>query len=452
MQEKLPDFHDFHENDRIPVKILKNEDGFYYHSKKIIRKNSRKLQEKIEELTNLKKISHDSLIEIQDIIVTPKNDDSLELEVRFEIMTGYISLKNYINSKTKKEDSGLSKEQSSFIFSSVLYGLLALHSRGISNIQVKPENIFIEKKSGRVKIRGNLLSFYDFKNFTEDAYSEANIDFYSDPADNFNSIISKNYDPKLSDVWNLAIILYVSLTGFLPYPLGPRYHGRQYDIFNASDVKNFFEENQDAKKLIGRMLKFNQSERITLHDIFGTSFFRFNCSYTNQIRNFNTFIAERKTTADKIQTLLKDPKQSDYAEYLHTFISALSKENKFDKNECKSFFDRISHEIYTESFTELINKSVAKDKICSLKNLKNLVRKDKRTFSFDFDPQFKEDLISYLKNIEKSWMEESFFYKAMENSFILYNILFDVTNKKIYFIGLYGSVEDLEKFNSEYLL
>ena len=83
-------------------------------------------------------------------------------------------------------------------------------------------------------------------------------------------ILGKNYDPRLTDIWALGVILYTIVVGHLPFyhrngeKLQSMYHRIAHvDYKYPSGV----EIDKDAKNLIGSILKYTPKSRATLDQI-----------------------------------------------------------------------------------------------------------------------------------------------------------------------------------------
>jgi serine/threonine protein kinase len=96
----------------------------------------------------------------------------------------------------------------------ILEALTACHSVGIAHLDIKPQNILIDK-NGRAKLCDFGLAIFD--------NGELSHQFKGSAAFLAPEILRMvDYDPLKADVWSLGVSLYVTATGVLPWPTAAR--------------------------------------------------------------------------------------------------------------------------------------------------------------------------------------------------------------------------------------
>jgi len=165
-------------------------------SKQIIQSES-SIKHLRSEISNILQCDHPNILRITDIMQDSTN---------FYIITEFCSkgtLYELITTETK-----LSEEQSKDIFHQVISALEYLHQIGIVHRDIKPENIYIDNNN-MVRIGDLGLSSVTIGLLT----TQCGTLTYCSP-----EIISNSpYDGKLSDIWSCGVLLYVMVTGRVPW-------------------------------------------------------------------------------------------------------------------------------------------------------------------------------------------------------------------------------------------
>ena len=175
--------------EKVAIKIL--------NKKKILSNNDvERVKREIDILSN---INHVNLIKINKV----KEDSENYYMVMEYCHKG--ELFNYIVKKRK-----LDENESAYYYFQLINGLEYIHSKKIVHRDLKPENLLIFKK--------NILKIIDFglSNFNKNdelLSTPCGSPCYASP----EMIGGKKYDGNLIDIWSSGIILYVMLTGNLPF-------------------------------------------------------------------------------------------------------------------------------------------------------------------------------------------------------------------------------------------
>jgi len=103
----------------------------------------------------------------------------------------------------------ISEELASYILTQVFAGLAFAHSKNICHRDMKPENIMFDPQSGAVKIID-----FGFACISKDKLRV----FCGTPSYMSPEIVSKKeYWGPAADIWACGVILFVMLTGNLPF-------------------------------------------------------------------------------------------------------------------------------------------------------------------------------------------------------------------------------------------
>ncbi|ORX44167.1 Pkinase-domain-containing protein [Piromyces finnis] len=206
-----------------------------------------------EEIKLMKAIKHKNIVKLIDVIETStvlcivmeycENGELYDLIVE--------NFQNFTIDDKKK------------IFKELVRAVKYLHENNISHRDLKVENILLDKDNNVKLADFNLATkFTPDELFTHRCGSEE----YTAP----EIVTRKAYDPRLTDIWALGIILYAIVVGHLPF-----YHKngeRIQSMYHRIAMVNYkfppgVEIDKDAKNLIGSILKYTPQSRATLDQI-----------------------------------------------------------------------------------------------------------------------------------------------------------------------------------------
>ena len=224
-------------NEKVAIKILdkykiKNEE------------NQKRIDREIEVL---KKVIHHNIIRLYSII---ENDSKIFIIQEF--VSGF-DLFEYIH-KNKK----LSEKEACLLYQQIISGIEYLHNLGITHRDLKPENILLTN-SKVLKIIDFGLSVLDSKNDLLNTHCGSPC--YASP----EMVEGKSYRGQPADIWSSGIILFLMLTGHLPFneltnkKLYAKIRTGKYTI--PKDLSN------EVKDLIKKLLEINPRKRIKISEI-----------------------------------------------------------------------------------------------------------------------------------------------------------------------------------------
>mmetsp|Transcript_6752 Transcript_6752/g.8154 ORF Transcript_6752/g.8154 Transcript_6752/m.8154 type:complete len:588 (-) Transcript_6752:1736-3499(-) len=155
-----------------------------------------------------------------------------------------------------------SEADASAVLKTLIKALNALHKKGIVHRDLKPENLVYADTSD-----GSDLKIMDFglSWFMKEEDVQRNAQYVGTPGYIAPEVLLKQqYGPE-SDIWSLGVILYILLSGRMPFS------GRTAGIQNAKIMSGTFHMkgkawagvSKDAKNLVQRMLTVDVKKRIT---------------------------------------------------------------------------------------------------------------------------------------------------------------------------------------------
>ncbi|XP_018365875.1 PREDICTED: serine/threonine-protein kinase Chk2-like isoform X2 [Trachymyrmex cornetzi] len=213
------------------------------------------------EVEILRKLKHPCIIPLKDIF-----DTNEVMYIILELMEGG-ELFDRIRSKGK-----LSEPCAKLIFYQVVHAIYYLHRKGITHRDLKPENILLKDNSENPLVKVSDFGMSKFVDAQTMMRTFCGTPMYVAP-----EILATNgrssYTSQV-DVWSLGVILYVSLSGRVPFSnnnatLADQIKGGMYEFGSY-----FALVSQDAINLIKCMMTVNPKKRITVPQIFSHPWLR----------------------------------------------------------------------------------------------------------------------------------------------------------------------------------
>ncbi|XP_059448288.1 CBL-interacting serine/threonine-protein kinase 1-like [Corylus avellana] len=236
------------------VKLARNVETGHYVAVKIIEKNkviALKITDQIKrEIATLKLLKHPNVVRLHEVLAS-KNKINMVLEY----VTGG-ELFNRIASKGKlKEIEGRK------LFQQLIDGVSYCHTKGVFHRDLKLENVLVDAK-GNIKISDFGLSALP-QHLRPDGllHTTCGSPNYVAP----EILANRGYDGATSDVWSCGVILYVILTGYLPFD--DRNLAVLYQKIFRGDAQIPKWLSPGAQNMIRRILDPSPASRITMAGI-----------------------------------------------------------------------------------------------------------------------------------------------------------------------------------------
>ncbi|KAF8392662.1 hypothetical protein HHK36_023011 [Tetracentron sinense] len=162
----------------------------------------------------------------------------------------------------------LSEAEGRRLFQQLIDGASYCHDKGVFHRDLKPENILVDSK-GNIKISDFGLSALP-QHFRDDGllHTTCGSPNYVAP----EVLTNRGYDGATSDLWSCGVILYVLLTGYLPFD--DRNLAVLYQKIFKGDAQIPKWLSQGAQNMIRRILDPNPKTRITMAGIKADEWFK----------------------------------------------------------------------------------------------------------------------------------------------------------------------------------
>ncbi|AES92073.1 putative protein kinase CAMK-CAMKL-CHK1 family [Medicago truncatula] len=236
------------------VKFARNTDSGQPYAIKIIDKNKiidLNITNQIKrEICALKLLRHPNVVKLYEVLAS-----KTKIYMVLEYVTGE-ELFDKIASKGK-----LPEGEGRKLFQQLIDGVSYCHSKGVFHRDLKLENVLVDAK-GNLKITDFGLSALP-QQFRADGLLHTTCGSANYVAPEI--LANRGYNGASSDVWSCGVILYVVLTGFLPFD------DRNLAVLYQKVLKGDFQKpkwlSAGAQNIIKRILDPNPKTRITMAEI-----------------------------------------------------------------------------------------------------------------------------------------------------------------------------------------
>ncbi|XP_059638115.1 CBL-interacting serine/threonine-protein kinase 1-like [Cornus florida] len=243
------------------VKYAKNLDSGQSFAVKILEKNrilDLNITDQIKrEISTLKLLKHPNVVRLNEVLAS-----KTKIYMVLEYVIGG-ELFDRIASKGK-----LSEARGRKLFQQLIDGVSYCHNKGVYHRDLKLENVLVDAK-GNIKISDFGLSALP-QHFRDDGllHTTCGSPNYVAP----EILNNRGYDGATSDTWSCGVILYVILTGYLPFD--DRNLAVLYQKIFKGDVQIPKWLTPGAQNLIRRILDPNPVTRITMAEIKADEWFK----------------------------------------------------------------------------------------------------------------------------------------------------------------------------------
>lgn len=220
------------------------------------------------EINILKTIRHPNIIQLYEIIETPK-----QLYLIMEYASGGELFEYIVNHQRVKE------LEACLFFQQIIAGVEYISKLNIVHRDLKPENLLLDHKK-RIKIVDfGLSNTYKTGQLLKTACGSP---CYAAP----EMISGKRYNGTQVDIWSCGVILFAMICGYLPFEDSNT--SMLYKKIISGDYKCPKYMSEEAKELVGKILNTNPAERFTIENIKNHKWFKL----VNQDLHPGIFIGE----------------------------------------------------------------------------------------------------------------------------------------------------------------
>ena len=242
---------------------------------KIVDKNrmgEKEMENQVKREVNITKLmSHENVVGLKDVLQTPRC-----IYLIMEFAGG--ELFNEI-----KDAGRFTEDQARFYFHQLIMGVLYCHNQGIAHRDLKPENLLLNEK-GVLKISD--FGFANIQSWGREGGDNLLQTICGTPNYVAPEVLAKRgYNGVPADIWSCGIILYVMVTGTLPFDDDDD-PGALFDTIQNGNYRVPDHVTPEANNLLERLLTKDPMKRITLDNVVEHKWFRkdFDMSLLNEAR------------------------------------------------------------------------------------------------------------------------------------------------------------------------
>jgi 5'-AMP-activated protein kinase catalytic alpha subunit len=232
-------------NEPVAIKIL---------DKETLRKKNMSAQIK-KEIALMRLINHRHVIGIKDVFATATN-----IFIVLELVEGGELFDKIV------EEGRLSEDRARFYMRQLLDGMECCHAKGVCHRDLKPENLLLDS-NGDLKISdfGMATLYIGDANAPGDQRTELLHTTCGTP--NYVApevLTSQGYDGHKADVWSMGVILFVFLSGYLPFEETTT--AALFKKIRSAEFNYPSDFPATAKDLLGKVLVVDPEKRSSLRD------------------------------------------------------------------------------------------------------------------------------------------------------------------------------------------
>jgi len=213
-------------------------------------KSLREQKEVLREVEALQRLNHPNIIRL-DKVIRENGYTCLVLE-----LGSGGELFDYVMHSGK-----LDEDEARFIFRQILSGVQYCHANLVAHRDLKPENLLLDEL-GNVKISDFGLSNVIKPGSLFSTWCGSPV--YTPP----EVVLRKQYNGISMDIWSLGVVLYVLVTGGMPWRLESNVVKNIEDLIAGTyEIPDFLRVSEECRDLIGMMLIADSDKRATLETI-----------------------------------------------------------------------------------------------------------------------------------------------------------------------------------------
>ncbi len=259
-------------NERVAIKFLERGPGV---SKSVLR----------EILNHRLCVVHPSIVQFKEVFLTPKY-----LAIAMEFACGGDMFEYVIKNKSSLPCQGLSEDSARWFFQQLVVALEFCHELGIANRDIKLENLLLDDALPLPHVK-----ICDF-GYSKNEYVDSRPKTVSGTPDYIapEVLLHDQYDGKKADVWSCGVMLYVVLTGVLPFAKRGDERGnnlvrlqQMFPRIVAADFNQPQHVSTECQHLLSRLLTADPEMRITTADVLRHPWFLHNLPAGMDLLNYN---------------------------------------------------------------------------------------------------------------------------------------------------------------------
>ncbi|GKA49631.1 CBL-interacting serine/threonine-protein kinase 24-like protein [Tanacetum coccineum] len=243
------------------VKFAKNTETGEGVAVKVLAKSTilkhRMVDQIKREISVMKIVRHPNIVRLHEVL-----SSQTKIYIILEFVTGGELFDRIVHKKK------LSEMEARGYFQQLIDAISHCHSKGVYHKDLKPENLLLDSKEN-LKVSDFGLSALPQEG-VELLYTTCGTPNYIAP----EVLRKRGYDGAVADIWSCGVILYVLLTGYLPFEESDL--ATLYKKVNAAEFSYPFWFPSGAKSLIDRILDPNPETRIRIDGIREHPWFQMN--------------------------------------------------------------------------------------------------------------------------------------------------------------------------------
>ncbi|CAL0327806.1 unnamed protein product [Lupinus luteus] len=208
------------------------------------------------EISAMKMVNHPNIVQLHEVMASKS-----KIYIALELVRGGELFDKVAKGRLKEDVARV-------YFQQLISAVDFCHSRGVYHRDLKPENLLLDEE-GNLKVTDFGLSTFS-EHMRQDGLLHTTC---GTPAYVAPEVIGKNgYDGAKADIWSCGVILYVLLSGFLPFQ--DENLMAMYKKIYRGDFKCPPWFSSEARRLITKLLDPNPNTRISISKIMDSTWFK----------------------------------------------------------------------------------------------------------------------------------------------------------------------------------
>ncbi|XP_078150544.1 CBL-interacting protein kinase 16-like [Carex rostrata] len=231
---------DLRTGESVAIKIINKEQVKHNHG----------MMEQIQrEISIMRMVRHPNIVELKEVMATKS---------RIFFVMEYVRGGELF---AKVANRRLPEDKARHYFKQLISAIDFCHSRGVSHRDLKPENLLLDE-NGNLKVSDFGLSALP-EQLKHDGllHTQCGTPAYVAP----EVLRNRGYNGACTDIWSCGVILYVLLTGYLPFQHENMM--KMYQKIFKADYQVPSWVSSDARRLVSKLLVVDPSKRISIAEI-----------------------------------------------------------------------------------------------------------------------------------------------------------------------------------------